>query len=123
MIDGMPVLDAVIHAYNFNPANYANRFAAPIADLTFHSVTGSGTPGYVMTSEQFYRDCPMEDLTNLVFAERAIPTWPSITFCRLQPFMMACAVSRKPSRQNGVGPTVSSRIAASIRWPGGLRSM
>jgi hypothetical protein len=59
----------VIHAYNFNPANYANRFAAPIADLTFHSVTGSGPLGYVMTSEQFYRDCPMEDLTNLVFAE------------------------------------------------------
>jgi uncharacterized protein len=32
-------------------------------------VTGSGTPGYVMTSEQFYRDCQMEDLANLVFAE------------------------------------------------------
>ena len=69
MIDGLPVIDAVIHAYNFSPENYANRFAAPIADLTFHSVTGTGTPGYVMTAQQFYRDCHMEDLANLVFTE------------------------------------------------------
>jgi hypothetical protein len=41
MIDGMPVLDAVIHAYNFNPANYANRFAAPIADLTLLGIAAA----------------------------------------------------------------------------------
>lgn len=69
MIDGIPVIDAVIHAYNFSASNYANRFAGPIADLTFHSVTGTGTPGYVMTAEQFYRDCRMEELANLVFTE------------------------------------------------------
>jgi uncharacterized protein len=69
MIDGVPVIDAVIHAYNMDPSNYANRFAKPLCDLVYHSVAALATKGYVCTPEQFYRDWPIEDVVNQVFLE------------------------------------------------------
>jgi uncharacterized protein len=71
MIEGAPVIDAVIHAYNMDPANYANRFAKPLADLVYHSGLGLARPGYVSTPPQFYRDWPIEDVVNQVFLESA----------------------------------------------------
>jgi hypothetical protein len=69
MIDGAPVIDAVVHAYNMDPANYANRFAKPLADLVYYSGVGLATPGYVSTPAQFYRDWSIEDVVNQVFLE------------------------------------------------------
>ena len=69
MIDGLPVIDAVIHAYNMDSANFANRFAAPLCDLVFHSVVGTALPGYAPTREQFYRDWSIEEAVNQVFVE------------------------------------------------------
>jgi uncharacterized protein len=69
LIDGAPIVDAVIHAYNMDAANYANRFAQPLADLVYHSGLALASPGYVSTPAQFYRDWPMEDVVNQVFLE------------------------------------------------------
>ena len=69
MIDGLPVIDAVIHAYNMDSSNFANRFAAPLCDLVFHSVVGTSLPGYAPTREQFYRDWSIEETVNQVFVE------------------------------------------------------
>jgi predicted TIM-barrel fold metal-dependent hydrolase len=69
MIDGVPVIDAVIHAYNMDPSNYANRFAKPLCDLVYHSVVALATKGFVCTPEQFYRDWPIEDVVNQVLLE------------------------------------------------------
>jgi hypothetical protein len=56
MIDGLPVLDAVVHACNMDAVNYANRFAAPLCDLVYGSVPATARPGYAPTRAQFYRD-------------------------------------------------------------------
>ena len=69
MIDGLPVIDAVIHAYNMDPANFANRFAAPLCDLVYHAVTGTALPGYAPTAEQFYRNWSIEEAVDQVFVE------------------------------------------------------
>lgn len=69
MIDGFPVIDAVIHAYNMDPANFANRFAAPLCDLVFGSVTANTKPGYAPNAAQFYRNWSIEEAANQVFAE------------------------------------------------------
>jgi len=69
MIEDVPVVDAVIHAYNMDPSNYANRYAKPLCDLVCHSISALGTPGYVCRPELFYRDWPMEDVVNQVFLE------------------------------------------------------
>ncbi|QBR04126.1 amidohydrolase family protein [Paraburkholderia pallida] len=69
MIDGIPVIDAVIHAYNMSESNFANRFAKPLCDLVYHSVTGTARPGYAPTASQFYRDWSIEETVNQVFVE------------------------------------------------------
>jgi predicted TIM-barrel fold metal-dependent hydrolase len=69
MIDGIPVIDAVIHAYNMDPSNFANRFAAPLCDLVYHSVLGTARPGFAPTREQFYRDWTIEEAVDQVFVE------------------------------------------------------
>lgn len=69
MIDNFPVIDAVIHAYNMDSSNFANRFAKPLCDLVFHSVTGTARPGYAPTAEQFYRDWSIEETVDQVFLE------------------------------------------------------
>jgi uncharacterized protein len=71
MIDGVPVIDAVIHAYNMDPANYANEYAKPLADLVYHSGRALGDPTVRYTPEQFYRDWPIDDVVNQVFLESA----------------------------------------------------
>jgi predicted TIM-barrel fold metal-dependent hydrolase len=69
MLDGLPIIDAVIHPYNFDAGNFANRYAKPLADLTYHSIRSSSKPEYTPTPQQFYRDWPIEDLVNQVFVE------------------------------------------------------
>jgi predicted TIM-barrel fold metal-dependent hydrolase len=69
MIDGIPVIDAVIHAYNMDASNFANRFAAPLCDLVYHSVIGTAVPGYAPTAQQFYRDWSIEETVDQVFVE------------------------------------------------------
>lgn len=69
MIDGLPVIDAVIHAYNMDEKNFANRFAKPIADLVYDSVVGTALPGFAPTREQFYRDWSIEETVDQVFVE------------------------------------------------------
>jgi predicted TIM-barrel fold metal-dependent hydrolase len=69
VIDGLPVLDAVIHAYNMDPANFANRFAAPLCDLVYHSVIGTARKDYAPTAEQFYRNWSAQEMVDQVFVE------------------------------------------------------
>jgi predicted TIM-barrel fold metal-dependent hydrolase len=69
MIDGLPVLDAVIHAYNMDAANFANRFAAPLCDLVYGSVLATARPGFAPTRTQFYRDWSIEETVDQVFVE------------------------------------------------------
>ncbi len=69
MIDGLPVLDAVVHAYNMDAANYANRFAAPLCDLVYGSVVATARHGYAPTRAQFYRDWSIQEAAEQVFLE------------------------------------------------------
>jgi uncharacterized protein len=69
MIDGIPVIDAVIHAYNMDSSNFANRFAKPLCDLVFHSVKATALPGFAPTPAQFYRDWSIEEAVDQVFVE------------------------------------------------------
>ncbi|CAH2404134.1 amidohydrolase family protein [Mesorhizobium escarrei] len=69
MIDGLPVIDAVIHAYNMDASNFANRFAKPLADLVYQSVIATARPGYAPTEAQFYRDWSIEETVDQVFVE------------------------------------------------------
>jgi uncharacterized protein len=51
MIDGMPVIDAVVHPYNLREDNFRNRYARWITDLVSNGNRDSGPAGYRMSKE------------------------------------------------------------------------
>lgn len=69
MIDGMPVLDAVVHAYNFDASNFANRHAGIVGEIVYGAVGAMSSPGYVPSREAYFRDWSIEETADLVFAE------------------------------------------------------
>jgi uncharacterized protein len=69
MIDGIPVLDGIIHAYNLDPGNYANRHAAIVSELITGMVAAMSRPGFSAAREVYLRDWSIEDTARLVFTE------------------------------------------------------
>jgi predicted TIM-barrel fold metal-dependent hydrolase len=70
MIDGLPVVDAVVHPYNLNPANEANSLARPISEmLAGGSQAFAAGPEYQISRNQFLRDWSIEETANMVFLE------------------------------------------------------
>lgn len=69
MIEGVPVVDAVVHAYNLDPDNYANQWGLPSTELVTGACYAGSKPGYRLPREQYVRDWSMEETASMVFAE------------------------------------------------------
>ena len=69
MIDGIPVIDAVIHPYNFADENCATEFARALIGVVYWSIDSFAVDGYRPTLEEYARDWTMQDTANIVFAE------------------------------------------------------
>jgi hypothetical protein len=69
MIDGIPVLDGIIHAYNLAPANYANPHAGIVAELICGMVGALAKPSHAAPHETYVRDWSIEDTARMVFVE------------------------------------------------------
>lgn len=53
MIDGIPVLDRIIHAYNLDPRNCANRHAVIVSELITGMVAAMSRSGVVAAREVY----------------------------------------------------------------------
>jgi uncharacterized protein len=69
MIDGIPVIDAVIHPYNFSDENCATEFARSLIGIVYWSIDAFAVDGYRPTYEEYTRDWSMRETANVVFAE------------------------------------------------------
>jgi hypothetical protein len=69
MIDGIPVIDAVVHAYNWAPENYANRYGAILAQQVYHATHAAAAPGYRLPQDTWIRDWSVEEISNVSFVE------------------------------------------------------
>jgi hypothetical protein len=69
MIDGYPVVDAVVHAYNFEQSNFANKSGADVAAAVYASVVVYARDGFVPDENGFLRDWSMEETANMLFLE------------------------------------------------------
>lgn len=69
MIDGIPVIDAIVHAYNWDPANYANRHAAMLADDVAGFTAVTTAPGYRLSRDGFLRDWTPQEVATATFLE------------------------------------------------------
>ena len=70
MIDGVFVIDAVAHAYNQTPENFADAAGAgAIAELAYQLARGSPDPRYELPREVYLSDWQIPDLAALLFNE------------------------------------------------------
>lgn len=69
MLDGYPVIDAVVHAYNNDPSNYANEFAKGLGDLVQAATYATSLPGYRIPRALWHRDWSMEEVAKMSFLE------------------------------------------------------
>lgn len=67
------IIDAVAHAYNLDPSNYADPASAkPISDLTYLiGGTGSANPIYNVPRASYIADWSAQDIANVLFKETA----------------------------------------------------
>lgn len=72
MLDDMFVIDAVAHAYNHTPENFADPTGAgAIAELAYAFSTGCPDPRYELPREVYLSDWQVPDLATLLFNESA----------------------------------------------------
>jgi uncharacterized protein len=69
MIDGIPVIDAVIHAYNLAPSNYAGAYADVISELVYGSVAANAPADMVPAKQDYLQDWSIEETASMVFVE------------------------------------------------------
>ena len=74
MIDGIPVIDAVVHPYNLREDNFRNKYARWITDLVSNGNRDSGPPGYRMSKQAYERDWSIEEVANMSFERIRYPT-------------------------------------------------
>jgi uncharacterized protein len=72
MLDGIPVLDAVTHAYNFEPSNYrVPNDARLVAQLSYFMARNPPDRRYALPAEVYLSDWSCDDVANLMFRESA----------------------------------------------------
>jgi predicted TIM-barrel fold metal-dependent hydrolase len=69
MIDGMPVVDAIVHPYNLSPDNEKTPHARFITRMLSGANFDSLGPGYSIPRESYERDWPVEDVVAMTFLE------------------------------------------------------
>lgn len=72
MLNGNFVLDAVVHAYNLDPSNYAVQPTATAITQMVYAVAGVHVPPeYTVPPERWIRDWDVDEVANLLFRESA----------------------------------------------------
>ncbi|MDV6271019.1 amidohydrolase family protein [Rhodococcus globerulus] len=69
MIDGIPVVDAIVHPYNLSAENAKTPHAPYITRMLSGANHASLGPGYRMPREIYERNWPMEDVALMTFVE------------------------------------------------------
>lgn len=72
MLNGMPVVDAVVHAFNFTKSNFANQYGGVFADRISRAAL-LGPEGYTLAEAgEYRRNWSMEDVANVAFLEGGV---------------------------------------------------
>lgn len=69
MIDGMPVIDAVVHPYNLLKENYRTAHASQITDIVSGGNRAIAPIGYRLPQEGYERDWSIEEVADMTFVE------------------------------------------------------
>jgi len=69
MISRVPIVDAVVHAYNWSPENESSPLSSEFTHGNWGFHKTFSPPAYVVGEEQFVHDWSVEELAELLFVE------------------------------------------------------
>jgi hypothetical protein len=69
VIDGIPVIDAVVHPYNLLEENFRTPHARPITDLVSAGNRAVAPEGYRLSRQGYERDWSIEEVATMSFVE------------------------------------------------------
>lgn len=69
MIDGIPVIDAVVHPYNLLEENFRTEHARPITDIVSGGNRAVAPAGYRLPKEAYERNWSVEEVATMSFVE------------------------------------------------------
>src|SRR5436190_5318085 len=62
VIDGIPVIDAVVHPYNLSEENFRTAHARPITDIVSGGNRAVAPPGYRLPKDGYERNWSIEEV-------------------------------------------------------------
>ena len=69
MINGMPVIDAIVHPFNFSRENFSNRFGHHFTEMIVRSSLHNNAEPYRVPEKAFRRNWGIEEIANAAFIE------------------------------------------------------
>jgi predicted TIM-barrel fold metal-dependent hydrolase len=69
VIDGIPVIDAVVHPYNLTEENFRTPHARPITDIVSGGNRAVAPPGYRLPKDGYERNWSIEEVATMSFVE------------------------------------------------------
>ncbi len=69
MINGIPVIDAVVHPYNLAEDNFRTDHARWITNMLSGGNHAASAPGFRLTRDAYERNWSIEEVANMTFAE------------------------------------------------------
>jgi predicted TIM-barrel fold metal-dependent hydrolase len=72
MLQGMPVVDAVVHTFNFSPENELGPVTEEFTRNNYAFHQAFSDPSYVLTEAEFRHEWTVDELADLVFVESGI---------------------------------------------------
>ncbi|TJV46114.1 MAG: amidohydrolase [Mesorhizobium sp.] len=69
MLKNMPVIDAVVHPFNFQPENFSNRFGHFFTEMIAKSAFHNSPDRYRVPEKAYRRDWGIEEIANAAFIE------------------------------------------------------
>ncbi|SPT58051.1 Predicted metal-dependent hydrolase of the TIM-barrel fold [Actinomadura madurae] len=69
MIDGIPVIDAVVHPYNLTEENFRTEHARAITAIVSGGNRAVAPPGYRLPKDGYERNWSIEEVANMSFVE------------------------------------------------------
>jgi predicted TIM-barrel fold metal-dependent hydrolase len=105
VIAGVPVIDAVVHPFDFSEANFANRHGSFISDLVVSGTMANSPPGYDEVPKAAYlRDWGVEEIAAMSFVE----AYTDLAVYHVLPI--------KAFKDGACG--IEKAVEARRRWPG-----
>ncbi len=103
MLDGFPIIDAVVHPFDFSEPNFANEHGRFVSNLVTSGAIANSPAGYEIPAAAYLRDWSIEEIADMSFVE----AYTDLAVYHVLPI--------KAFKDGGCG--IDKALEARQRWP------